>query len=456
MFEMVSHGIHGKTRKEKIFFATKSTKGHESKNNCFFSDQSFFRVLPWIPWPKSLLDTRSVLQSRSAVGLLPRERGEGLAANGHLVWVAAEVAVGCCGAVHRVQQVQHVGDRIWAQVEVRAYQVDDLVVADLASAEGVQGNGGRLGYTNGVGHLNLALLSQASGHDVLGYVRPSEGARPVTLRGVFAGEGAATVAAIAAVGVYDDFTAGQATVANRAADYELAGWVDVELGVFVQQFRRQRVFDDQLHHRFFQVFLGDVRVVLGRQHHGVDAHHFAVLIAAGDLALGVRAQPRQQAALAGLGLALHQPVREGDRSWHQHVGLVAGIAEHQALVAGALVFRLLAVNALGDVHRLLADNVDDTTGVAVVAHFGGGVADVFDHATHQVFQVYPGTGGDFTANDGHTGFHHGFASYASVRVVGQDGVQNGVRDLVGQFVRMAFRDRLGGENVVVRHSGAPL
>src|SRR5690554_5509143 len=126
-------------------------------------------------------DTRSVLQSRSAVSLLPWERGEGLAADRHLVRITAEVAVGCGGPVHRVQQVQHVGDRIRAQVEVRAYQVDDLVVADLASAEGVQRNGGRLCYTDGVGHLNLALLSQASGDDVLGHVAAGIGCGAVNL-----------------------------------------------------------------------------------------------------------------------------------------------------------------------------------------------------------------------------------------------------------------------------------
>src|SRR5690606_18386961 len=206
-------------------------------------------------------DTCSILQSRSAVSLLPWERGEGLAANGHLVRITAEVAVGCCGAVHRVQQVQHVGDRIWAQVEVRAYQVDDLVVADLASAEGVQRNGGRLGYADGVGHLNLAFLGQACGYDILGHVTAGVGSGTVNLRGVFAGEGAATVTGHAAVGVYDNFTASQATVAHRAADYELAGRVDVELGGFVKQFGRQGVLDDQLHNGFFPVFLGDVRIV---------------------------------------------------------------------------------------------------------------------------------------------------------------------------------------------------
>src|SRR5690606_15577627 len=143
--------------------------------------------------------------------------------------------------VHRVQQVQHVGDRVRAQVEVRAHQVDDLVVADLAGAEGVQRNGGRLGYADGVGHLNLTLLRQACGDDVLGDVTASVGSGTVNLRGVFAGEGAATVTGHAAVGVYDDLTAGQATVAHRANDYDLDGRVDVELDYFVQQFSRKGV-----------------------------------------------------------------------------------------------------------------------------------------------------------------------------------------------------------------------
>lgn len=143
----------------------------------------------------------------------------------------------------------------------------------------------------------------------------------------------------------------------------------MELGVLVEQFSGQRVLHNQFHHRFFQVFLGHVFIVLGGQNHRVDTGDTAILVAAGYLALGVRTQPRQQAALAGLGLALHQTVGEGDRCRHQHVGFVAGVAEHQALVACTLVFRLLAVNALGDIHRLLADNVDDAAGVAVVAHF---------------------------------------------------------------------------------------
>src|SRR5690606_41370167 len=106
------------------------------------------------------------------------------------------------------------------------------------------------------------------------------------------------------------------------------------------------------------------------------------------------------AVLADVVHALGQPVGEGDGVCHQHIRLVAGVTEHQALVTGALVFRLLPVDTLGDIGRLLADDVDHTAGIGVVADFGGSVADILDDAAYQVFQVDPGAGGDLATNDG--------------------------------------------------------
>ena len=50
--------------------------------------------------------------------------------------------------------------------------------------------------------------------------------------------------------------------------------------------------------------------------------------------------------------ALDQAVGKLDGRRHQHLGLVGGVAEHQALVAGTLVFRFGPVHALIDVGRL--------------------------------------------------------------------------------------------------------
>ena len=74
---------------------------------------------------------------------------------------------------------------------------------------GVDVDADRLGDADGVGELDLAALGQAGGDDVLGDVAGHVGGRAVDLGGVLAAEGAAAVAAPAAVGVDDDLAAGQ-------------------------------------------------------------------------------------------------------------------------------------------------------------------------------------------------------------------------------------------------------
>ena len=63
-------------------------------------------------------------------------------------------------------------------------------------------------------------------------------------------------------------------------------------------------------------------------------------------------------------------VREHDRRGHQLRRFIAGVTEHQTLVAGALLRRVLAfrrarVHALGDVRRLRRDGVHDQDLVGV-------------------------------------------------------------------------------------------
>ena len=90
-----------------------------------------------------------------------------------------------------------------------------------------------------------------------------------------------------------------------------------------------------------------------------DGDRLAVVVDHRDLGLGVGAQPLHLALLANPGELAAEAVGEHDRRGHQLRRLVAGVAEHQALIAGALLRRLLAlgrlgVHALRDVGRLLA------------------------------------------------------------------------------------------------------
>ncbi len=99
---------------------------------------------------------------------------------------------------------------------------------------------------------------------------------------------------------------------------------------------------------------------------------------------------RSQATLPALADAVQfaaQPVGEHDRRRHQLRRFVAGEAEHQSLVAGALLGRLLAlggagIDPLGDVRALARDQIGDEHLVGVkdivvidVADVGDGIAD---------------------------------------------------------------------------------
>ncbi len=98
------------------------------------------------------------------------------------------------------------------------------------------------------------------------------------------------------------------------------------------------------------------------------------------------------ARLADVGQPPRQPVRHRDRHRHQLVGLVAGEADHHALVARArrrrdrrrLPVAVLerVVDPERDVGRLLLDRDDHAAGLAVDPERGVRVADVQDRVAH--------------------------------------------------------------------------
>src|SRR5690606_6303329 len=109
------------------------------------------------------------------------------------------------------------------------------------------------------------------------------------------------------------------------------------------------------------------------------------------------------------------------------------------------------IDALSDVDRLLAYDVEYAASSAVEANFRAGVADVDDDVADDLFQIDPGAGGDFAGDDGHAGLDQGLTGHAGVFVLGDDGVQYGIGNLVGDLVRVPFGHGLGGENRVFAH-----
>ncbi len=337
-------------------------------------------------------------------------------------------------------------------------QLGDFFVRDHARALGIDRHVHRLGHTNGIGHLDLALACQPGSDNVFGHIACRIGRRTVYLAGVLAREGATTMGAGTAVGVDNDLAAGQAAIALRSANHEAPGGVDQVAGV-LQPLFGQYGLDDFFDHGlvelgFHLVAQAHLGAVLAGQDHGVNAVRLAVHVAHGDLALGVRAQEWQTAVLAQLGLAFDQAVGVVDGRGHQLGCLVAGVAEHQALVTGTGIQMVVAgvVHALGDVIALLV--VSDQHGAALVVNavFGVVVANALDGVARHLDVVHVGIGGDFTCQDYQTSVAQRLGRYARFGVLLEDRVQDCIRNLVGDFVGMTFGHRFRGKKKIVRHA----
>ena len=328
-----------------------------------------------------------------------------------------------------------------------AHLAGEPLVAHRAGALRVDEDARRLGHADRVAQLHLAHLREARGDDVLGDVARHVRGAAVDLRRVLAAERAAAVAAAAAVGVDDDLAAGEAAVAVRAADLELAGRVDVHGDAVVPPLAEDRL-DDVLDDLGLQLLLAGRAVprgvMLRGEDDGVDPLRREAVVLDGDLALGVRAQALDDALLAHVRLALHELVRERDGERHELRRLAAGEAEHHALVA-----RALAVDAHGDVRALAAEHHAHAAALPVEALERVVVAGLAHRGAHDVGDVHGGLGGHLAGDDREARGHQRLARHAAHRVLREDRVEDRVADLVGELVGVAHRDGLAGEQVAL-------
>ena len=250
------------------------------------------------------------------------------------------------------------------------------------------------------------------------------------------------MASITAVSINDDLAAGQAGITLRAADNKTTGGVDVILGVFIQQFGGDDGFDDMLHHIGMQLFLTDGRAVLAGNNNSIHAHGFAVIVFYGNLALAIRAQIIHHAILTHFGQALGQLVGQADGQRHQLGGFVAGITEHHTLVAST---GNIIVGAKGNVGALAVNVGDHAAGIAVKTVLGAVITNLADDLACNTGNINIAVGRDFAHDVDKTGGAGGLAGNAGTRVLFQDGIQNGIRNLVADFVGMAFGNGFGCE-----------
>ena len=117
----------------------------------------------------------------------------------------------------------------------------------------------------------------------------------------------------------------------------------------------------------FLVALVIALAVLGRDDDRGRGDGLALFVAQRDLALGVGLEERRRARVAVVGHALEDLVAVVERRGEEVGGLVGGVTEHDALVAGAFVLVAGGIDALRDVRRLAVEMVFELGGLPVEA-----------------------------------------------------------------------------------------
>ena len=190
-------------------------------------------------------------------------------------------------------------------------------------------------------------------------------------------------------------------------------------------------------------------IVLGGDDDGVNARRPLVHVFDRDLALAVGPEPGELSLESHLGQAFDDAMGQMDGQRHQLVGFVAGVSEHQALIAGALFLGIILgmIDAAGDVGGLGMDGRQHAAALVIETDFGMVVTDLADGVAGHLGGVNPRVGGHFAGHHDLAGGHQRFAGHPATGVLGEDGVEHGIADLVGHLIGMAHGDGFAGEQM---------
>ncbi len=192
--------------------------------------------------------------------------------------------------------------------------------------------------------------------------------------------------------------------------------------LLVNQLLGQHRHDDLLDNLLAELVIADVFGVLCRNNHGVNPLRLAVVaILNGDLTFAIGPEPFGLAALPQSGKTVGQFVSQKNRQGQIGRGFLAGIPEHQALVAGALfLMQALAFgDTLRDVRALTAQGDQDRTVVCIKTDGGVVVSDFPDCLSYNIRNMHLCFRGDFAGYHCHTGSYERLAGHPAVGVLGQ-------------------------------------
>nr|DAY97717.1 MAG TPA: hypothetical protein [Caudoviricetes sp.] len=329
-----------------------------------------------------------------------------------------EMTVGTDLVVVHIQQSQRRDNSPRCQIVFCKDVIHDVCFRDAIRTKAIHIHRNRLGNTNGIGQLDFTSVSILLANDVLCNVAGGIGSTPIHLCRVFAGEGTATVTAHTAVGIGDDFSSSQTRVRKRRTHHETPSRIDQLFKVGIQTI----VLGCSLHDRFHNganILNGRTLQMLGTDKEGGDPAAFIII---GNLALGIGEQNRTAYFPEKLQCVCRY--RIGNR---QHFrGLVCGIAEHHALISRSGI----PIHTEGDICTLFADECLDTEILRTKN------TDTLKNLSCKSLIVGGVAGSNLASDDDVKILYHTLSSDTASFIMGQTIGDDGIRNLVADFIRV--------------------
>ena len=197
------------------------------------------------------------------------------------------------------------------------------------------------------------------------------------------------------------------------------------------------------------------RSVLSREYHCINPLWLAVYIFYGYLCLAIWTEILQNLFFSYIGQLHAELMCERNCQRHQFLCFLARITEHHTLVTstGFLMFAAPAFIGIVDTHcdirRLLVHCLQNRAGVAIEAKFCTVIADVYDDIPSNLRNVHFCSGRDFAHAEHHTSCNNGFAGNSCFAILFEDCIQNSIRNLVTDFIRMSFGYGLRGKQKTI-------
>ena len=124
-------------------------------------------------------------------------------------------------------QVELLDDHSWAEVEVGADDLLELIRGVVGSSVGVNVDGGWLSDTDGVGELDKRTASELGVDQGLGDPAGNVGGGTIDLGEILSGESTTTVGSPSTIGVDDDLASGKAGITLWSTNDEKTRWLDL-------------------------------------------------------------------------------------------------------------------------------------------------------------------------------------------------------------------------------------